>query len=154
MCAVGKELILNFNVPTNESRSTTIAAKSLPTGRRAFAHCRANVRALTREYRDKETSAKRRVTLRRELGFYGRRIRAMWTASICLYSSLLCFLITVLSLMIISATNLAHLDLVGEISLSVGVLLVFVTVIYELVEVRLGVHTSQDEMSDALDVDS
>jgi hypothetical protein len=111
------------------------------------------MRALTHEYRDRETSEKRRATLRRELNFYGRRIRAMWVASICLYAALLCFLITVLSLLVISATSLSRLGLIGEISLCAGLTLLFVTVICELVEVRLAVHTSQEEMFDVLNAD-
>lgn len=111
------------------------------------------MRALTHEYRDKATSEARRATLRRQVNFYQRRIHAMWVASICLYSSLLCFLATVLSLLVISATSLSRLGLVGEISLCAGLTLLFVTVICELVEVRLAVHTSQEEMFDVLNAD-
>lgn len=109
------------------------------------------MRVLTHEYRDRETSEKRRATLRRELSFYQRRIRAMWMASVYLYSALLCFLTTVLSLIVVSATSLASLDLVGEISLCVGVFLVFATVVCELVEVRLALRTSQEELIDVLE---
>jgi len=111
------------------------------------------MRALTHEYRDRETSEKRRATLRRQLNFYGRRIHAMWLASICLYTALLCFLLTVLSLLAVSTTSLARLDWVGEIGLCGGLLLLFVTVICELTEVRLATRTSQEEMFDVLNAD-
>ncbi len=112
------------------------------------------MRALTHEYRDKATSEARRATLRRQVNFYQRRIHAMWLASICLYTALLCFLLTVLSLLAVSTTSLARLDWVGEISLCGGLLLLFVTVICELTEVRLATRTSQEEMFDVLDTSS
>ncbi len=108
------------------------------------------MRALTHEYRDKDTTKERRATLRRQLNFYQRRIHLMWIASICLYAALLCFLITVLSLLAISAANVVRADVVGEFGLCLGLLLIFATVVCELIEVRLALHTSQEELLDIL----
>ena len=116
-----------------------------------YTNISAQMRALAHEYRDDKTTAARRATLRRQLSFYQRRIHAMWVASICLYAALLCFLTTVLSLLAVSAANLVRLDLIGEIGLCGGLLLIFATVICELVEVRLALRTSQEELLDILE---
>ncbi len=104
------------------------------------------MRRMTAEYRAAATSHDRRQSLKRQLGLYHRRLTAMWAASALLSVSLLCFVGTVLSV-ILSARE-TRLSVLGIVPLLVGLSLVAVAVGLELYEIGLARLTAAGELAD------
>ncbi|GAC1636876.1 MAG: hypothetical protein NVS4B8_00960 [Herpetosiphon sp.] len=108
------------------------------------------MRLLSAEYRAAGTPDVRRTSLHRQLILFQRRIRALGVASTCLYLALLCFLGTELAVIFVSGARVARLDVAGAITLVIGLLLMVLTVLLELQEVRLARHTGKEELRDVV----
>ncbi len=104
------------------------------------------MRRLSAEYRAAETTAERRESLKQQLRLFYRRIRAMWGASTLLSLALLCFVVTVLAVLL--SAHETRLGPVGVGSLLTGLILVAGAVGLELYEIGLARLTIAGELSD------
>lgn len=104
------------------------------------------MRQLTAEYRAAQTTTERRESLKRQLRLFHRRIRAVWGATTLLSLALLCFIITVLAVLL--SAHATRLGPIGIGSLLMGLILVAVAVGLELYEIGLARLTVAGELSD------
>lgn len=104
------------------------------------------MRRLTAEYRASSTAAARRQSLKRQLDLYHRRITAVWGASALLSVALLCFVGTVLSVLL--SARETRLSGLGIVPLMSGLTLVAVAIGLELYEIGLARLTAAGELAD------
>ena len=101
---------------------------------------------LAAEHRASGTAPARRQSLKRQLDLYHRRITAMWGASTLLSVALLCFVGTVLS--VILSARQTRLGMLGIVPLFVGLSLVAAAIGLELYEIGLARLTVAGELAD------
>ena len=106
------------------------------------------MRRLTAEYRQPDTPPERRASLRRQLALFHRRITAMWGASTLLSLALICFVGTVLTVLL-SAREM-RIAPAGVGALLIGLVLVAGAVGLELYEIGLARLTTAGELADIL----
>ncbi len=124
--------------------STTAILLSGYTGK--YSSMADQMRRMTAEYRVSGTADSRRESLKRQLNLYHRRITAMWGASALLSSALLFFVATVLT--VILSVRATHLDVLGLVTLLVGLVLVACAIGLELYEIGLARLTAAGELAD------
>ena len=124
--------------------STTAIVLSGYTGK--YSSMSDQMRRLTAEYRAAGATQARRQSLKRQLDLYHRRITAMWGASALLSVALLCFVGTVLS--VILSAHETRLSAFGILPLLGGLALVAVAVGLELYEIGLARLTVAGELAD------
>jgi len=107
----------------------------------------AQMRDLAREWRA-TGSAERRASLRRQLGLFDTRLRALWLANVLLTLALIAFVGTVFAVAL--AARAGRLDLFGAALLGVGLLLSGAAAVMVAVELRLARRTSTIELEDVL----
>jgi hypothetical protein len=113
-----------------------------------YANISEQMRRLTAEYRDDETSQARRVTIERQLPIFGKRIRAIWAASTCQCFAILSFLMMVLA--VIFSEHAARLGALGVGTLVVGLVFMVLAMVCELVELGLARETASCELLETL----
>lgn len=124
--------------------STTAILLSGYTGK--YSSISDQMRRITAEYRASGTTHSRRESLKRQLSLYHRRITAMWGASALLSAALLFFVATVLT--VILSVRATHLDVLGLVTLLVGLVLVACAIGLELYEIGLARLTVAGELTD------
>ncbi|MBV9848155.1 MAG: DUF2721 domain-containing protein [Armatimonadetes bacterium] len=104
------------------------------------------MRALTAEYRNSETTDARRQSIRRQLRLFHRRVSAIWAATVFLSFALLSFLVTVLALVFVQRET--HISTIGAASIVVGLVFILCAVVLELYETGLARLTVAGELVD------
>ena len=104
------------------------------------------MRRLTAEYRNVNTSALRREKLKRQLQLFHGRITAMWGASTFLSLALLLFIATVL--IVLFSVHATRLGPVGITTLMLGLGAVASAIGLELYEIGLARLTVAGELAD------
>ncbi len=124
--------------------STTAILLSGYTGK--YSSMSDQMRRMTTEYRAAATADSRRVSLKRQLNLYHRRITAAWGASALLSVALLFFVATVLT--VILSVRATRLDVLGLTALMIGLVLVACAIGLELYEIGLARLTTAGELAD------
>ena len=106
------------------------------------------MRRTTAEFRSAATQAARRSNLKQQLRLFHRRLTALWGASALLSLALLCFVVTVLVVLV--SARAARLGMLGVGSLLLGLVLVAGAVGLELYEIGLARLTVAGELADIL----
>lgn len=104
------------------------------------------MRSLAMEYRNHATDEIRRQNLKVQLLIFQRRLHFMWRSIFALSLAQLCFLTTVIS--VILSERAERIGVIGVISLVVGLLLMFAAVVTELYEMHLSRLTVTEELAD------
>ena len=104
------------------------------------------LRTMTGEYRSLGTTAARRLSVKRQLLLFHKRINALWAASTLLSLALIAFIITVLTVLL--SAQEARLEPMSVVMLLIGLILVAGAVSLELYEISLARLTTAGELED------
>ncbi len=104
------------------------------------------MRSLAAEFRLEHTPEARRASIRQQLALFQRREIAIWATTLALSLSLLCFLNTIFSVMLVE--HFQRLATSGAVSLVAGLTVMLLGIVIELHEIYLARLTMQVEIAD------
>ena len=106
------------------------------------------LRTLAQEFRHADTSAQRRRVIRQQVCLFERRFHYISVAHVCLYASVICFLLMILDIALMPRLQLW--DRAGIGLFAIGMVLVLFSAVQVLVELRFSRATIELELQDVL----